>query len=226
MKRARLPLFVVFMLATASLAAHASSTILLNFAGLKDLEPVSNFYNGGSGGFGSMSPNNFGITFSSNALAIKSYLKGGSGGFVLPPTGTPALFFNSGTSGYLNVASGFSTGINFFYAAGAQGTVTVWSGANGTGSVLATITLGVNSGITNGCSGFPSYCNWTAVGLTFSGTGKSVTFSGPANQIGVTDITLGSSRTGVPEPSSLLLFGTGLVIFSSSQVRRLFRRAS
>jgi hypothetical protein len=214
-------LIVITLLTFASLPAHANSAFL-TFQGLKDGETISNFYNGGTGSFGSMSNVDYGITFSSNALAIKSYIKGGSGNFNQTPTGGAALFFN-GSTGYMNVSGGFANGVNFFYVAGAAGTVTVWSGANGTGTVLATINLAVNGGSLSGCPGFPTLCNWTSVGLSFTGTGNSITFSGTANQLGFTDINIGSSRTAVPEPSSLMLFGSGLVLLSS-RLRARFRR--
>ena len=43
----------------------------------------------------------------------------------------------------MNVAGGFTTGFSFFYAdqVGFTGNVTVYSGANGTGSVLASLSL-------------------------------------------------------------------------------------
>lgn len=221
MPRAHVAAALITLFALLSLPAHANSTYL-TFQGLKDGESISNFYNGGTGSFGSMSNYNFGITFSSNALAIKSYLKGGSGGFNPTQTTSTALFF-TGTSGYMNVTGGFNSGINFLYVAGATGTVTVWSGSNGTGTVLAMINLAPNGGSASGCSGYPSLCNWTAVGLTFSGSAQSVTFSGSANQLGITDITVGSSRAAVPEPSSLLLLGSGLLLIST-RMRKRFRR--
>jgi hypothetical protein len=190
----------------ATLPAHASG-ILLNFAGLKDTEPVENFYNGGVGGFGSTKGLNYGITFSSNTLAIKSYLQGGSGSFVQTPVGTPGIFFTGTTPGVMNSNAGFTNGVNFYYVAGTTVTVAVWSGSNGTGSVLATITLFPNSG--GGCGA--NYCSWTPIGLSFVGSGKSLSFSGPANLLGISDITVGSSQTAIPEPSSFLLLGTGIV---------------
>ncbi len=200
--------------------ALANSGELLNFQGLGDLQPVGNFYNGG----GLTSTPNYGVTFSSNFYGLKSVYNGGSGAFAADPTGTPAIFVmgtNGATStGIMNVSGGFGSGIQFFYTAGFSETVTVWSGANGTGTVLATITLSPNNG---SCSGFPTYCNWSSAGLNFSGTAKSVTFTGPANGIGISDITLGSNSTAIPEPSSLLLMGTGLAGFSLGGWRKFLR---
>src|SRR5690242_4774654 len=100
----RLMIRVLLVVLVAATATHVRADELLTFSGLKDLEPISNFYNGGTGGFGSSGGQNFGITFSSDALAIKSYLQGGAGGFALPPTQTPALFF-TGAMGVMTVAN-------------------------------------------------------------------------------------------------------------------------
>jgi len=206
-------LFCVFI----STPALANSGELLNFQGLGDLQPVGNFYNGG----GLTNTPNYGITFSSNFYGLRSVYNGGSGAFASDPTGTPAIFVNgaagSTVTGYMNVTNGFSGGIQFFYTAGFSETVTVWSGANGTGTVLATITLAPNNG---SCSGFPTYCNWSTAGLPFSGSAKSVTFTGTADGIGIADITVGSASTAIPEPSALYLLGTGLVGISLGRVRR------
>jgi len=166
-----------------------------------------------------------GIAFSSNFLVLRSVTKGGSGAFAPDPTGTPILFVNGVTgtkaTAIMNVSSGFTTGIQFFFSAGFKETVTVWSGANGTGTVLATLALSPNN---LPCSGFPSYCNWTSASLGFSGTAKSVTFTGPANGMGIADITLNQTTSAIPEPSSIYLLGTGLSALMFGGIRRFRSR--
>ena len=206
---------VISCLLLASTAFAHSSGELLNFQGLGDLQQVGDFYNGS----GISNTPNYGVTFSSNFYGLRSVYNGGSGAFAPNPTGTPAIFINglAGTTatGYMNVASGFTSGIQFFYTAGFNETVSIWSGANGTGTVLATLSLSPNN---SGCTSFPTYCSWTSIGLSFSGTAKSVSFSGPVNGIGISDITLGANTTAIPEPATLSLLGTGLV--AASLVRR------
>lgn len=219
-----------FALFFVSARAYANSGELMNFQYLGDLQPVGNFYNGD----GLTSTPNYGVTFSSNFFGLRSYQNGGPGNFAANLTGTPAIFINGTTglaaTGIMNVTPGFSNGLNFFFSAGfASGqneTVTIWSGANGTGTVLATITLANNNA---GCTA-PLYCNWTDVGVSLCtansvtcGTAHSVTFSGPANQLGISDITIGSTTTGVPEPSSIYLLGTGLAAVSLGKLRGYFR---
>jgi len=209
-------LLLLILIFGASSVAHATPVDFLNFNYLANGVSVGNFYDGGS----SKAPN-FGVTFSSNIYGLTTTQQGGGGNFSPDPTGSPAIFVNGTTgapsSGWLSSNNGFSSGINFYYTAAFQEVVTVWSGANGTGTALATITLSPN----DASCGVVSYCNWTDVSLTFSGTAKSVTFAGPANGMGLSDITLGQGGTAIPEPSSIYLLGTGLVGMWGYWSRRL-----
>jgi len=213
-------LFCALVASFAAVPASATSGELLSFNGIGNLQAVGSFYNGG----GLTSTPNYGVTFSSNFYGLISIANGGAGNFAPNITNSPAIFMlgpnGSAATGTMNVSGGFTTGLNFFYTAGfagtKTGTVTIWSGANGTGTILATIQLSNNNA---GCTS-PAYCTWSSVGLSFSGTANSVTFSGPANQLGLSDITLGSSTTAVPEPSSMYLFASGLTLLSVVRLRR------
>jgi hypothetical protein len=217
---------ILSILLIFSASAFASSGEFLNFQYLGNMQQVGSFYNGG----GLSSTPNYGITFSSNFYGLTSTANGGAGNFMATPLGTPAIFLANSLSGpnglkvtgFMNVAPGFSSGLNFYYTAGfaltQNETITVWSGQNGTGTVLATMTLSNNDG---GC-GAIAYCRWTSAGLSFTGTAHSVTFSGPSNQFGMTDMTVGGSTTAIPEPSSIYLLGTGLLGISFRKIRRFF----
>jgi len=212
---------IALLVVLTTSAAFANSVELLNFQGLGDLKSIANFYNGA----GLPGTPNYGVTFSSDFMGLRSYANGGSGNFAPTPVGTPAVFISGGQTGsaamgVMNVTNGFSAGINFFYSAGfapnQNETVTIWSGANGTGTVLATIALANN----NGNCGAPAYCNWSDAGALFSGTAHSVTFSGPSDEVGFADFTLGSNQTAVPEPSTLCFIGTGIVGIALRGIRR------
>lgn len=104
----------------------------------------------------------------------------------------------------MNVAAGFTTGFSFYYAdqVGFTGSVSVYSGQDGTGSLLSSLSL-------------PSTPNpynvWAPIGVSFGGTAESVVFSGSANYIAFDNVTLGSTTPGVvvPEPSSFAIAGLG-----------------
>lgn len=224
MSRIWVGLMVMSALVFSASAAHAHSDgLLLSFQGLQDMQPVGDFYNGA----GLPGTPNYGITFSSNFLGLRSVFRPGNGAFAPTPTLTPAIFMPGSTgstvTGIMNVTGGFSNGLQFFYTAGFSQTVTLWSGTNGTGTVLATISLAANDG---NCMNFPTYCNWSTVGVNLdsSVTVKSVTFTGPANSLGISDMTVGASTTAVPEPSTFCLLGTGLVGASFRQFRRVWKR--
>ncbi len=217
-------LLVLALLGSASAVSFAD-TETLTFTGLQNNEPILNYYNGGAGGFGSTGGPNYGISFSPDSLAIISGLVGGTGNFsnVPAPATNTIAFFLSGAGDTMNVASGFLNGFSFYYAAAnTPGSVSVFSGQDGGGSLLYTFNLAVNG---SGCdsSGEPYDC-WTEEGINFAGTAESVVFGGAANYIGFADVTLGASTvppTVTPEPGTLMLAGTGLLGAAGAIRRRL-----
>jgi hypothetical protein len=202
--------------------APASAVIVLDFEGLDDLEAVVNFYNGGLGGGGSGPGPNYGIVFSSNALAAIDSDAGGSGSFGGEPSPSTAMFFSTGTAIIMDVAAGFDTGFSLFYSAPDRpGSINVYDGLGGTGILLATLTLPLTP-----LSGAPdptgAYSPFVPLGVAFSGIAMSVDFGGSAGEIGFDDVTFGSVTPGnvdnVPEPMALSLLCAGLL--SIGAVRR------
>ena len=193
-------------LLAASSAAAFAGPMVLNMSGLGDQESILNYFNGGFGGNGGGPGPADGIVFSSNSLAIISGSQGGTGNLDNNPSGGPVAFFLSGAADTMNVAAGFTTGFSFFYSATVAGSVTVWSGVNGTGTELADIALNPNTpGAACPSGDIFGYCEWDPVGVTFSGTAESVNFGGSADRIAFDEITVGSQTAGgspvVPEPS-------------------------
>jgi hypothetical protein len=181
-----------------------STSVVLTFEGAGNFVTVGNFYNGGGGG-------SLGVVFGSGSISLVSLAAGGNGNFTNAPSGNTVLFFLVGPGDVMDVAGGFTSGFSFFYSAALEpGSVTVWSGLDGTGTLLASLSLPVNGACTTG----PTFCNWTPIGVTFSGTAQSVDFSGSAENVGFDNITLGSATPGggttpTPEPATMLLLGVG-----------------
>jgi len=187
---------------------------------------ILNYYNGGTSSIGT-SGTNYGISFPDNALLIclntvsVSCSNTSRGGVGDPNSQTGGLFFLTGSSTFLDDPAGFDTGFSFDYTAVNEGgTINVWSGLDGTGSLLATLTLPTTPST---CSGLGSFCPFFPIGISFAGIAKSIDFGGTANQIVFDDITFGSVTPGggVPEPGSVVLMGTGLMalLFSARKIR-------
>lgn len=208
-------LWLGFGLATVLLVAAtapASAQVVLTFEGLRNLEPVLNYYNGGLGGFGSGPGPNYGITFGADSLALIDRDAGGSGNFGGEPSPDTVVFFSSGPGVVMNVPAGFSTGFSFFYSAPFfTGTIEIYDGLNATGTLLASIPLPLTPD-----TGAPDptgrYSPLVPFGVSFSGIAKSVNFGGTATYIAFDNITLGSQTPGgaIPEPTTLVLFAGGL----------------
>ncbi len=180
------PIVLPLILFVPSLWAQTKG--IATFAGLKNLEFVNNYYNGGTGSLGSGPPaTNLHLEFTANAQAIVSAAKGGSGNFINDPGGYPVMFFQTGTSVIINATDGISTALWFYYSALQPGTATVYDGPNGTGNILSSITLTPNN---SGCTAY-KMCVWSPVGVPLTTVAGSIRFSGIANFLGIGDIHLG-----------------------------------
>ena len=198
-----------------------ADTVVLNFEGIAPYPNdnnvlIQNFYNGGTSSIGTSGPN-YGISFSSNALLIclntpgvacSNTSRGGQGD---PSSQEGALFFLSGSNTFMDDPGGFTTGFSLFYSAISEpGSLSVFSGLDGTGTLLATLALPTT---TSDCPSTyaAGFCPFVPVGVSFSGTAESISFAGVANQIVFDDVTFGSATPGnpTPEPSTLVMLLTG-----------------
>jgi hypothetical protein len=166
----------------------AADVMVLTFEGLQDEEPISDFYNGGTGGAGSGPGPNFGIGFGLDALALIDSDAGGSGNFANEPSPDTIAFFLTGPGVVMNVAAGFEDGFSFFYSSGVVATVDVYDGLNATGNLLASVILAAQGRASEGCllPGDPtgSFACWDPAGVAFAGIAKSVNFGGAADLSG------------------------------------------
>jgi hypothetical protein len=213
----------------------SAASVVLKFEDINPAGAVStaigDYYNGGISAAGT-SGTNYGVSFSSNALALCMNTPGdfcsntSRGGFGDPSSQKGGLIWLTGAETYLNYAAGFETGFSFFYSAPYfTGAVSVFDGLNGTGNVLGTIALGLttNGGCDASYSGSANYCPLVPVGVTFSGIAKSISFAGTANYIIYDDVTFGSATPGVPdvpEPASWMMMIVGIGAVGATLRRR------
>lgn len=167
----------------------ASATpITMDFDGLTRLASVDNYYDGGSTKFLGLYPKDgpgpdYGVTWQGATVA----------------TDFAGLFLT--TDAIMNVNGGFTSGLSFhFYALAPLGnSVSVYSGLDGQGTLLAQSSL----------FGVP----WSFLDLAFSGTARSVVFRGfPGFLTGFDDMTLLDTPHAVPEPAALGMFGLGVLL--------------
>jgi hypothetical protein len=138
-----------------------------------------------------------GVSFGGDALALQNDALGPYFSNAPSPLG---VMFAAGADSAMNVARGFVS-LSLHYsslAAVAQG-VDIWSGLNGTGTLLASLALDANAQA-GGCSDSP-LCHFDS--LTVSGFGQraySVTFANAANTAVFDNLSMS-----VPEPASAAL---------------------
>jgi hypothetical protein len=214
-------------------ASAQGAVVSLNFEGIAPYPHsnntifIQNYYNGGTASNGN-SGTNFGVSFGGNALLIclndtSTFCSNTSRGGLAPASARGGLFFLSGSETFLNFAAGFTTGFSFNYASSVTGAVQVYDGLNGTGNLLSTVFLTPNI---SGCGPYGAgFCPFGPAGVSFTGTAKSISFGGVANQIVFDDITFGSNVPGpvndvVPEPSTWMMLIAGFGLVGASMRRR------
>ena len=229
---------VAALAASSSAWAVDYSVVGLGFENLQVLDSqagvylpaqVWQFYDGGysrteDGGTNLLQGPDYNVVFNDSALAYRSIAEGnGTGNFgpryldtqsgpLLTGLGIAALAFTVDTP-VLNYASGFGAGFSFYYASQGTVTVTLYSGLDGTGSIvgsgsfLRTPTCDLDDN---------SNCAWALAALSVNGTARSVKLDGIARQTLFDNVTFGSRTpidgvVPVPEPTAYALMAVGLL---------------
>jgi hypothetical protein len=184
-----------------ALAATPASAQLLNFDGVTTDASVDNFYNGGTSSLGDVGPN-YGIVFQpGDWIAVTGFGE----------TSSPNFVYSDSGAGWINFLNGTTTGFNFSYGAFTNTTFNIYSGLNGTGSLLASVLIPAND---------PDSFDFIAV--PFAGVAYSISISGGEAQFGWDDVTFGSLTPGnaVPEPASWAMMIGGLALAGATLRRR------
>jgi len=206
-------------------AAAGAATVELPLGGLRGGALIQNYFNGGNDsvptdGTGPA----LGFTFSSNAEAQSETGPGAAGKFEGNPSGlSEVLYFAASTStaAYVNYANGFDDlSFNFSYSNNTGGTeyAYLYSGTNGSGTLLDTIALNPASATTGCAVHTDAYCTWQSVSSGhLNGVAESVVFSNVAGGAGATTATPttitefdGLAITPVPLPAAGLLMLSGV----------------
>ena len=195
--------FTKYLVASAILASSVSAMAApttIDFEGTGSFSSISDFYNGGTDGAGN-SGTNYGVAFTPSAQSLANDELGTY--FSNAPTPGSVMFVSDGTA-FLNAAQGFYGAVSLYYSSTVEAlnAINIYSGLNGTGSVLGSFNLGANA--QNGCSD-TAYCHFDNVSVAFAGTGQSIGFSN--TQAAYDNVSI----TPVPEPTGYALMALGLV---------------
>lgn len=214
------------LLACASAAQAAQ--VLLDFDGIDTanatlrLNPIREFYNGGKARFGDTVGPDFGVSFTSEVVALREFGAPCADGNTLineSPSGPNILGFNLPGPSFMNVASGFTGMISMAYVAQLPATIRVWSGVNGTGEVLATLDLAQQTG--GPCAPRVILCHWQQASAAFAGTARSLDFGNAVRIAAFDDIALDvNPPSSVPEPATWALSILGLGLTGATLRRR------
>jgi hypothetical protein len=182
--------FVAALALLSAAPAFAQNTVI-------DFETAPSFASIGSTYAG------LGVSFGGDALGLANDELGPYFSNAPSPLG---VMFAAGPDASMNVAAGFVNAVNFAYSSSSAltGAVQVWSGLDGTGTLLASIDL-ANNATSNGCTD-SAYCNFGTASMTFAGIAQSLTFGGAANATVFDNIAI----TAVPEPAAYVFMALGL----------------
>jgi len=178
--------------ALASLAAlfaapAMAEVVVIDFDNLVNNVYVNTYYAGGSDSLGHVGGADQGISFVGFVTAS------GAGA-----SSSPNYAYANGAAGLINVLDGF-TALNFSYGTMAPATISVYSGLNGTGTLLGT-------GVFNG-----NAMAFAPGAVAFSGLAHSVRMTATPSHAALDDVAF-TMAAPIPEPHTWAMLGAGLAI--------------
>jgi hypothetical protein len=211
----RTPALAVFFCAISVCLGEARAglaSITFDEPQLVDNDPLLQFYNGGTTFRGIGGGPDLGVSFTINARVrtvdslVGDYTKPGFMELM-----SDVIREGAGISATMDVSGGFTTGVQFSYASiDSVGEMQVYSGLDGTGTVLADLILPITSPMSG-----PGV--FVADSLNFTGIAHLLVFDGGNKQLAFDDLT---STFLVPEPSGWCLLAIGGVLCALVHHRR------
>jgi hypothetical protein len=163
-------------------------------------------------------------SFVGNALALVDPDSGGSGNFANEPSPNAVMFWLDDVDIHVSFAPEFTQFSLFCNTIYVPGSLSFWTGADGTGSQVGpTQALGLTG---DGCGGDPAglFSCWSNVAVTLPQTAYSVTFAGTGNQIGFDNVSFNSQEVNVPAP--LPICGVAAAFGASRRLRKRLKTIS
>ncbi len=182
-------------------AAPAFATVItLDFETVGSFASIDTYYAGGTDSDGNVGPA-LGVTFGLDVLGLQNDAAGPYFSNAPSPLGVMTVV---GAASTMNVEGGFRS-MSFFYSSAdaVADAVEIWSGPDGTGALLASLSLSANAQA-SGCSDSP-FCNFDRLSAALGTRAYSVTFANASNVAAFDDVALD-----LPEPTTALLVALGL----------------
>jgi len=209
---ARSLLVVIAMCFGLAPGYSVASLVTLNLGAEVNGVEILNYFNGGADGHGAVGPAD-GVVFGSTAVQD---LAGTSAGKFenAPSAGVLYVTFSSTVAGVMNVAGGFSA-LSLAYSllnnsSTYASTIDLYSGLNGTGSVVGTLSLSPSSSPVSCTNPKDEFCTWQTATAHMTGIAASVVFANAAATANEGQEFDSLQISEVPLPPGLPLLAAGL----------------